>query len=204
MVGTACTVRQAPKHATASRNDPQVSYAPIIGETEEIKSSNSMQSKPRISCGSDDYDTALLDRRALSINLLAYAQGLFRAAQLGAKQFNQSAVINIAKAGTAQWRVSTSKGAVTTENVFICTNAYTDSLWPGLAKAYIPIRGFQATTDTIDESILRNILPENHVLTDTRHLWSGIRKVGNGKLQLSVCGPALGTNGSADLATASD
>ena len=64
------------------------------------------------------------------------------------------------------------------------------------------MRGFGATTAAIDPAQLADILPQNHFITDTRQLWSGIRKLPNGQIHLGVGGPAMGAKGKADLKVA--
>ena len=153
--------------------------------------------------GSDFYRGSLQDPRALAINALTYARGLARAARaVGVGQFCNSPVTRIDRAGAETWRVSTPTGEVVGDSVFICTNAYSDGLWPGLARTVVPVRGYSAVTRPFEDGALDHVLPRRHFLTDTRHLWSGIRKVSGIRLHLGVGGPALGNSARADLAGA--
>ncbi len=153
--------------------------------------------------GSEYYRAGLVDRRALSINPLAYAQGLFKAAhQLGAKQYTNTPAVGVKQKQNGYWRVTTPQGSVECENIYFCTNAYTKGIWPGLEKGFVPVRGFGATTAVIDPAQLADILPQNHFITDTRQLWSGIRKLPSGQIHLGVGGPTMSANGKADLKTA--
>ena len=153
--------------------------------------------------GSDYYRGGLIDRRALSVNPYAYARGLFKTAhQLGAKQYTNTPAVDVKQRQNRTWRVETPKGSVDCENVYFCTNAYTKGVWPGLEKGFIPVRGFGATTAAIDPAQLADILPQNHFITDTRQLWSGIRKLPSGQIHLGVGGPAVGAKGKADLKVA--
>jgi glycine/D-amino acid oxidase-like deaminating enzyme len=153
--------------------------------------------------GSDYYRGGLIDRRALSVNPYAYAKGLFKTAhQLGAKQYTHTPAVNVEQKGHSTWRVTTPQGSVECENVYFCTNAYTKGVWPGLEKGFVRVRGFGATTTAIDPAQLADILPQNHFITDTRKLWSGIRKLPSGQIHLGVGGPAMGAKGKADLKVA--
>lgn len=153
--------------------------------------------------GSTYYRAGIIDRRALSINPLAYARGLFKVAHdLGSQQFVESPAVGVEQKESGTWIVKTPHGSVHCENIYFCTNAYTKGVWPGLEKGFVPVRGWGATTTPIDPEILAGILPQNHFITDTRQLWSGIRKLPNGQLHLGIGGPAMGTNGKADLGTA--
>lgn len=153
--------------------------------------------------GSDYYGGGLIDRRALSVNPYAYARGLFKTAhQLGAKQYTNTPAVDVKQKRNGNWRVTTLEGSVECENVYFCTNAYTKGGWPGLEKGFVPVRGFGATTAAVDPALLVDILPQNHFITDTRQLWSGLRKLPNGQIHLGVGGPAMGAKGKADLKVA--
>ena len=154
--------------------------------------------------GSAFYRGCLHDPRALAIDALTYARGLARAArEVGVAQFCDSPATRIDRAGAGAWRVSTPTGEVVGGSVFICTNAYSDDgLWPGLARTVVPVRGYSAVTRPFEDGALDHVLPRRHFLTDTRHLWSGIRKVSGNRLHLGVGGPALGKSARADLAGA--
>ena len=153
--------------------------------------------------GSAFYPGGLLDRRAFAVNSLIYARGLARAArQAGVEQYCDSPATRIERAGTETWRVSTPGGEVVSDTAFICTNAYSDGLWPGLARTVVPVRGYTAVTRAFEDGALDRVLPQRHFLTDTRHLWSGIRKVPGNRLHVGTGGPALGKSARADLAGA--
>ena len=155
------------------------------------------------SIGSRFYRGSLVDRRAFAINSLTYARGLARAArQVGVGQFCNSPVTRIERAGGEGWRVSTPDGEVVADTAFICTNAYSDGLWPGLARTVVPVRGYTAVSRPFADGALDGVLPRGHFLTDTRHLWSGIRKVPGNRLHVGAGGPPLGRSARADLAGA--
>ena len=153
--------------------------------------------------GSAFYRGSLHDSRAFAVNSLTWAKGLARAArELGVSQFCNSPATRVERSGGAAWRVSTPGGEVIGDAVFICTNAYSDGLWPGLARTVVPVRGYTAVSRPLEDHALDRVLPQRHFLMDTRHLWSGIRKLPGNRLQLGVGGPPLGTSARADLAGA--
>lgn len=70
-----------------------------------------------------------------------------------------------------QWQVTTAGGArVSAERVVLCTNGYTDGLWPHLSKSIINANSFQVATEPLPEAVRRSILPEGHVSSDARNL----------------------------------
>ena len=153
--------------------------------------------------GSPFYRGSLVDPRAFAVNALTCARGLARAArQAGVAQFCNSPATRIERSGAAGWRVSTPNGEVVADTVFVCTNAYTDALWPDLARTVVPVRGYTAVSRPFEDGVLDRVLPHGHFLTDTRHLWSGIRKVPGNRLHVGAGGPPLAKSAGADLAGA--
>ena len=68
------------------------------------------------------------------------------------------------------WRVETPSGAVDAAQVFVCTNAYTEGLWPRLARSLIPVVSYQVATEPLSDELRRKILPKGHCASDTHRL----------------------------------
>jgi glycine/D-amino acid oxidase-like deaminating enzyme len=155
--------------------------------------------------GSEYYRAGILDKRAMSINPLAYAQGLYKTAQsLGSRQYTNSPAVNVQQQQSGSWVVTTPKGSVECENLYFCTNAYSKGVWPRLDKGFVPVRGWGATTTPIAPDVLANILPGNHFITDTRQLWSGLRRLPSGQIHMGIGGPSMGLNGRGDIKEAQE
>ncbi|MBN36566.1 MAG: hypothetical protein CMM46_17660 [Rhodospirillaceae bacterium] len=89
--------------------------------------------------GTDFYHFAKHDPRGGHLQPLSYARGLARAAiTQGATIHGHSRVDALHQKGGG-WQVVTKGGSVDTEHIVICTNAYSDRLWPNLRKSIIPI-----------------------------------------------------------------
>jgi glycine/D-amino acid oxidase-like deaminating enzyme len=152
--------------------------------------------------GTRFYRTALLDRRGGSMNPLAYARGLGRAVlAAGGRIYEGSPAVSLRREAGA-WRVATPSGTLTAAQVVLATDAYTDDLWPGLRASLVPLRGYQLVSAKLSDNVRRSVLPGGHSVTDTRRLYSGIRLRADGRLHLSVEGPALRNAGTADAAFA--
>jgi glycine/D-amino acid oxidase-like deaminating enzyme len=120
--------------------------------------------------GTREYVAGWLDRRGGWLQPLAYARGLAQAAQLaGTSVHGASPAVRIERRADG-WRVETPSGAVTARQVFICTNAYTDRLWPRLSRSMIPVLSSQVATEPLSEEQRSVILPGGHVASDTRRL----------------------------------
>jgi glycine/D-amino acid oxidase-like deaminating enzyme len=142
--------------------------------------------------GSDYYLGAWLDRRGAKFNALAYVRGLARAAtKAGALLHEDTRATKLERDG-GRWRLQTQLGQVEADRVFLCTNAYTDDLWPGLRKTIVPVRAYQFASRPLRDNVRKSILPGGQPMTDSRRLLSGIRVHSDGRLQFGGQGPAFG------------
>lgn len=149
--------------------------------------------------GSERYGLALKDNRALAINPYNYTLGLARAArEAGALQYTRTPAVSYSRS-ESHWVVVTPQGQVSARSLLLCTNAYSGTLSTRLRRAFVRVRGHQAVTNPIPQNIFASILPETGALTDTRHTWSGIKKLPGNRLHLSAGGPTLSGTASADL-----
>ena len=81
--------------------------------------------------------------------------------------------------------------AVTAQHVVLCTNAYTDSLWPGLKQTFTPIHYFQVATEPLGERTA-HVLPGRQGLWDTGKVMFSMRKDESGRLVLGGMGKLIG------------
>lgn len=152
--------------------------------------------------GSDLYGGAIIDRRGGHLNPLAYTRGLARAVCEGGGQVHVGApVAGLERQGTA-WHLRVPGGSVVADTVILATNAYTGKLWPDIARSIVPMRVHAAATSPMAEEALARVLPEAHPLTDTRRLYSGVRRIDGNRLHVTVDGPAFGRHAPPFMATA--
>ena len=132
--------------------------------------------------GSDKYAGAMLDKRGGKLQPLAYARGLARAAiQKGVRIHDHSRILQVRRRQKS-WYVASKQGAVLADQVLLCTNGYTDTLWPNLEKSIVPAFSYQVATKTLPEDILSTILPGGQVVSDTRRLLWYFRTDDSGRL----------------------
>ena len=142
--------------------------------------------------GGGTYWGALLEPRGGIIDALGYVRGLARAAcDTGAAIRTGSRATDMTRNG-AGWQISTAHGSVRADKVLLCTNAYSDDLWPGLRSSILPLRLYQLATQPVPEHLRGSILPGGRALTDTRRLVSGVRIHANGRIHVSGSGPPFG------------
>ena len=137
--------------------------------------------------GSAAFFGALFDPRAGTIQPLAYAWGLARAAQAaGAQLHGQSPALEVEhKDGV--WQVRTPGGSIRARSLIQATNAY----HRGLARrkpAHVPVHYFQYATDPLPEEIRAAILPGGEGCWDTGLIMTSFRLDRTGRMIIGGMG----------------
>ncbi|NVO54237.1 FAD-binding oxidoreductase [Rhodobacteraceae bacterium B1Z28] len=137
--------------------------------------------------GSGAFHGALLDPRAGTIQPLAYAVGLARAASdAGAQIFVQSPV-QAMRHQNGQWELTTPGGKVRAKAVVQATNAYHHGL-QDTAPAYVPVYYFQYATAPLSHNLRACILPDGEGCWDTGLIMTSFRLDQDGRMIIGGMG----------------
>ncbi|HUN41691.1 MAG TPA: FAD-binding oxidoreductase [Acetobacteraceae bacterium] len=142
--------------------------------------------------GSGRYPAASLDRRGGHLNPYAYVCGLARAAASAGAAIHTGVAVDALRREGARWVLDVGSQRLTADSVVLATNAYGGELIPGLRDSIIPMRGHGFVTEPLSDNVRGSILPHQQSLTDTRHLFSAVRLLPDGRLHASTYGPAFG------------
>jgi len=123
-----------------------------------------------VALGTSEYIAGTFDPRGGWLQPLAYARGLALAAQRAGTQLFAASPATRIWQDRDKWRVESPAGSVLAGQVVICTNAYTDTLWPRLGRSLVPISSYQVATEPLSEEVRARILPKGQVASDTRRL----------------------------------
>jgi len=129
--------------------------------------------------GTDAFEGALLDKRAGTIQPLAYARGLAAAAlSLGAVVHTNSPAVAAARSGD-RWVVRTPSGSVAAKWVVAATESYA-GLVPGAPfvghrQELTMLPYFQFATRPLPADVAARILPQRHGCWDTRTIMTSFR-----------------------------
>lgn len=138
--------------------------------------------------GGGNYTGALLDKRAGTIQPLAYVRGLARIAlAAGAEIFTQSEALTASDTGS-RWRIGTAKGTVNAEWVIVATDAYGKGPWSEVRQEQIHLPYFNFATPPLSESLKTTILPERQGAWDSREVLSSFRFDRSGRLVFGSVG----------------
>jgi glycine/D-amino acid oxidase-like deaminating enzyme len=148
--------------------------------------------------GTHVYLAGAFDPRGGHINPLGYARGLALAAeQAGTKLYSRSRAHSLRRE-QSDWRIETQGGRVSAANVVVCTNGYTDALWPGLAAVIAPVYTYIAATEPLPQDIRHTIMPCQAALYEAA--WDVVyyRLDDEGRLLMGGRGPQREARGPAD------
>ncbi len=131
--------------------------------------------------GASVYVGGWIDRRAGTLNPLAYARGLARAAQgAGAKLHEGAQVASLRRDGDI-WRVTTAQGELRARRVVVAQNAYADGLAPGLAQTLICVQSAIVATAPMPQALRETIMPGGVCASETRRLAFYFRQSPDGR-----------------------
>ncbi len=173
-------------HAPAGMAELENRFTQLTARGAPVELLNKAQARARV--GSDLVFGALFDPRAGTIQPLAYAVGLARAAQdAGAILHERSAALDIEKIGGA-WRIQTPQGRITAEALIVATNGYAIPIQGLQTPQIIPVHYFQAATDPLGPDQLAQILPGKEGCWDTAMVMSSWRLDDAGRMIIGGMG----------------
>ena len=127
----------------------------------------------RTEIGSNIYYGGMVDEVSAGCNPARYVAGLARAAMdAGACIAESTRVEKIergSRQGSAGWYVTTSRGPLFAQNVFVATSGYTGSATPALRRKIIPIGSYIITTAVLSEDLALELSPRNRMIYDSKN-----------------------------------
>jgi glycine/D-amino acid oxidase-like deaminating enzyme len=118
----------------------------------------------------DIYHGGIVYSQHASLQPAKYHSGLLAIAQrAGAQIAPHTRVENIERDGSG-FVLHTSRGNVRARDVAVATGGYTGALTPWHQRRIIPVGSYIIATETMDESLVDQLLPTNRVYSDTRKL----------------------------------
>ena len=145
--------------------------------------------------GTDVYDNGFSDPRGGNIHPVGLSLGMAAAAErAGAKLHGNSRVTSIGRDGVG-WRVSCSTGSVRAKHVLICTNGYTDGLWPGLSRSIVTPTTFTIASEPLGAERLKSVLPGKHAVAESSRLLYHYRLDHDGRFVIGGRGNVFDVSG---------
>lgn len=143
--------------------------------------------------GSAAYAGSMLDMRAGTLQPLAYARGLARAAiDAGAKLYSKSAVLDHQEQSGAHV-LRTARGEVRADWVIVASEAYSCGPWEVIRKEQVYLPYFNLATTPLPREQHQLILRGREGCWDTREILSSFRMDQAGRLVFGSVGALRGT-----------
>lgn len=143
--------------------------------------------------GSDAYTGSLLDKRAGTLQPLAYARGLaYAAVKAGVAIHTSSPVVATERTGS-RWTVKTSSGEVSAEWIIVATDAYSTGPWEQVRNEQVHLPYFNFATVPLGHNLRRSILPGREGAWDTKEILSSFRMDQAGRLVFGSVGALRNT-----------
>lgn len=129
--------------------------------------------------GAEGFAGGLLDKRAGTIQPLAYARGLARAAlAAGASIYTETPLQSAERKGDL-WSLGVPGGTITAKSVIVATEAYGDLLgktpWQAHTQELTILPYFQIATNPLSDNVAKTILPERQGCWDTGMVMTSFR-----------------------------
>ena len=132
--------------------------------------------------GSTGYIGGLIDARGGNLNPLAYVRGLAKAAKANEVKICVQSKVTSLKQKNGHWIAHTQTGRVTANMLLLCTNAYTDGIWPKLKRTIIPFVSGAVATAPLSNDIRASILNGGQAAADNSRLLSWFSMDRDGRL----------------------
>lgn len=145
--------------------------------------------------GTRAYRGSLLDHRASTIQPLAYARGLARAAQAAGAVIHTGSRLQAVHDRHDRWILQTREGHLDADWIIVATNAFTHNIWPELQQQLIRLPYFNLATEPLDAQQQAAILPGRQGAWDTHRILSSFRYDQAGRLVFGSVGALRGPGG---------
>jgi glycine/D-amino acid oxidase-like deaminating enzyme len=146
----------------------------------------------RARIGSPVFSGALWDRRAGTVQPLAYVRGLAAAATAaGAHIYIGSPAVSAQRDGSG-WCVKTPSGAVRADWIVVATDAYAHGPWNVVRQEQVHLPYFNFATAPLERSVRDTLLPGGEGAWDTRQVLSSFRLDAAGRLVFGSVGSLQG------------
>lgn len=139
--------------------------------------------------GAQGYRGGLFCPSGGSLHPLSYTRELARVAMAKGARLFVGAKVGALEKNNSGWQLDCPTGRVRAKTVLICTNAYTDTLIPGLKESVVPVRSVLMASEPLPEHLRQTVMPNQVTFVDKRRLILYLRYDRDGRLCAGDHGP---------------
>jgi len=136
--------------------------------------------------GSQMFFGGLVDEGSAGLNPAQYVAGLAGAAKrAGATLCERARVERVERStesGAAGFRVTTARGSVFAQDVFVATSGYTGAATPALRRRVVPIGSYIIATEPLGERLGAELVPRGRMIFDSKHFLHYFRLTPDGRM----------------------
>ncbi len=144
--------------------------------------------------GTKAYSSGLVAPRGGAVQPLMLARGLAEwCRKAGVRLHGNSEITNL-KQTDGKWTVETATASVTADWVIVGTNGYSGPLIPKLSQSIIKLTPIQVATERLPDSVIQDILPGQHTISDSRRVIMYARREPDNRIVYGGLGE-VGKNG---------
>ena len=136
----------------------------------------------RAHSGSARHTAGLLLKGAASLQPARFLAGLLRSAQAAGAQLHNRTNVSQLRQVAGGVEITTSRGVLQAQHVFVGTDGYTGRLVPFLARRVIPIDSFIIATEPLSAELQAVVSPRGHLCLDRKNFLCYWRLLGDGRL----------------------
>jgi len=138
--------------------------------------------------GCKGYGLGWIAKRGGTVQPMSYVRGLADAALKAGASIHCDTRIDTLEQHNGKWKLTSPTGSITADQVLLCTNGYSDSLYPNLAKSVVPVISIQAATQVLTDEQSAEILPGRQTFADTRRVIYYFKKTAENRLVFGSAG----------------
>ena len=120
--------------------------------------------------GSDLYHGGAVVHAHFALDPAKYHSALLLLAEAAGAQFVGDCAVEDVRPDGQEFQVTTRLGTVKARDVVVATNGYTDRALPWFRRRVIPIGSYIIATELLSEDTVRDLIPNDRIVTDSRKL----------------------------------
>jgi glycine/D-amino acid oxidase-like deaminating enzyme len=134
--------------------------------------------------GSDAFHGGMIQTRSAQLHVGRFGVGLAEAAaRRGARIYERAAVTGLQRVGGARrWRVTSARGMVEAEQVFVATGAATQGPFGWIRRRIVPVGSFIVVTEPLDPAVLDRLIPNRRNYVTSKNIGNYFRPTADGRL----------------------
>jgi glycine/D-amino acid oxidase-like deaminating enzyme len=120
--------------------------------------------------GTDFYRGGTVRMDVGGLHPAKFHAGLLRITLAAGAEVHASLPVTGISSEGARFRVATPSGVLSTRQVLVCTNGYTEGATPFLRRRLIPVRSRMIATEELPSDLMARLMPRGMMLTENRHM----------------------------------